>query len=323
MRKYYDVRVVESVFSKDHPWDTLKTVLNLIKGVLWADVTFSWYASNDTFLTVQLSKLFNKKSVIVVGGYEVAKVPEIKYGAMLNRFSAFIVKYVLKNADKILAVSEFNRNEILNYTPSKKVILVYNCVDCDRFKPKGKKEDLVITVANISNDRYKLKGLTTYIKTAYYLPNIKFLLIGKALDNAIEDLKSIAPSNVEFLGYMPPDALLKYYQRAKVYCQLSLRESFGVALAEAMACECVPVSTHNAALPEIVGDAGFYVPYDDEKATAEVIERALQSDKGKEASERIKNMFSLEKREKILINEIESVLKRPGTVLSCSCIDHQ
>ena len=82
---------------------------------------------------------------------------------------------------------------------------------------------------------------------------------------------------------------------------------FGMALAEAMACECIPVLTNNAALPEVVGDVGFYVPYGDEEATAEAIEEALKSDKGEEARERIKNMFPVERREKGLIQIIEEM----------------
>jgi len=49
----------------------------LFKGVLWADITFSWFADTHAFLAVLLSKLFRKKSIVVVGGYEVANVPEI------------------------------------------------------------------------------------------------------------------------------------------------------------------------------------------------------------------------------------------------------
>jgi glycosyltransferase involved in cell wall biosynthesis len=51
------------------------------------------------------------------------------------------------------------------------------------------------------------------------------------------------------------------------------------------------------------------VPYGDEKATAEAIKKALNSDKGKEARERIGNMFPLERREKELIEIIYGVIK--------------
>ncbi|MFC1938017.1 glycosyltransferase, partial [Chloroflexota bacterium] len=87
----------------------------------------------------------------------------------------------------------------------------------------------------------------------------------------------------------------------------SYHESFGLSLAEAMACECVPVITGNAALPELVGDTGFYVPYGDPKATAEAIKKALKSDAGKKARERVKRLFPIESRQKALIKIIEGL----------------
>lgn len=308
LRKYFDVRVVDSIFSIYKPKDALKTILNLMEGALWADVAFLWGADANAFWAVRLSKIFKKKSIVVVEGYEVAEVPELGYGAMLDKLSARKVKYVLKNANKVLAVSKFNKKEILKYTTSENVELVYNGIDCDKFNPKGEKEDLVITVGSTSKYRIKLKGLETFIKTAKLLPEIRFIVIGLS-DDTINYLKTLATSNVKFTGFLSQDNLIQYYQKAKVYCQLSYRESFGMSLAEAMLCGCAPVVTNNAALPEVVGDTGFYVPYSDLKATAEAIKKALRSDKGKEARERIKNMFTLEKREKRLINEMERVLK--------------
>lgn len=301
IRKHFDVRVVDFVLSRKNLKRTLKIAPNMIMGVIWADTTFSWFGDIHAAFAVLLSKIFRKKSIVVVGGYEVVKAPEIGYGAMLNPMSARVVKYVLDNAEKILAVSGFNKEEILKYTNPKNVELVYNAVDCDKFKPQGEKDnDLVITVGGVTNNTLKTKGLEIFVKTAEYLPNTKFILVGQAYDNSIEHLKAIASSNVEFLGYVPHKDLHKWYQKAKVYCQLSYRESFGVAVIEAMCCECVPVVTKRAALPEVVGDTGFYVPYGDPEATAEVIKEALKSDKGKIASERVKNMFPIKRREKEL-----------------------
>lgn len=128
LKKQFEVKVLE--FTDGGKKNYLKHLLEMFKGVLWADVTFSWFAGYHAYWAVRLSKIFRKKSVAIVGGYEVAKVPEIGYGAMLNLRSARIVKYVLENADKVLAVSEFNKKEILKYTNSNNVELVYNGVDC-------------------------------------------------------------------------------------------------------------------------------------------------------------------------------------------------
>jgi glycosyltransferase involved in cell wall biosynthesis len=71
----------------------------------------------------------------------------------------------------------------------------------------------------------------------------------------------------------------------------------------------VPVVTHSYALPEVVGDAGFYVPYGDPKAAAEAIKQALKSNKGTRARERIEKYFSLKAREQKLIKEIIGLFK--------------
>lgn len=292
LKNHFDVKIGQYT-----GWTSIPKIL---KGVIWSDLTFSWFADTHAFWAVLLSKMFKKKSIVVVGGFEVAKVPEINYGMMRSPLSARRVRYVLENADKVLAVSEFNKNETLKYTSSKNVKLVYNAVDCNKFKPNGKKDNnLVITVGS----KIKLKGLDIFIESARLLPRRKFMIIGLPED-VINYLKPSKPANVEFVGLVPHEYVLRYYQKAKVYCQLSCRESFGMALAEAMACECVPVATNNAALPEVVGGTGFYVPYGDSKATAEAIEKALQSDKGEEARERVKRLFPIERREKEIIDII-------------------
>jgi len=279
------------------------TVLRLLKGILWADVVYAWFIKLNTFFAVFFCMVLRKKCIIVAGGYDVAYVPEINYGALLSPWRRIMAKFVLEHASKVLAVSGSNRNQIMRLARPKRLKLVYNGVDAEKFKPSGEKENLVITVGRVSDSTIKRKGLDTFVKAAACLPDVRFILIGK-YDGSIERLKKMAGSNVIFTGYVSEESLLRYYQRAKVYCQLSAHESFGVALAEAMSCCCVPVVTRRYALPEVVGDTGFYAPYNDPEATAEAIRKALKSDKGTKARERIKKYFSIKTRERMIINEI-------------------
>jgi len=73
---------------------------------------------------------------------------------------------------------------------------------------------------------------------------------------------------------------------------------YGTYRSNGLSCGSVPVLTNNVALPEVVGDVGFYVPYGDEKVTAEAIKEALNSNRGKEAREKIKNMFGVHSRKR-------------------------
>lgn len=303
LSRHFEVRVVHYRGKKG----LLKFSIEILKGILWADLTFSWFADVHALAAVLFSKIFRRKSIVVVGGYEVAKVPEIKYGGMLSKRKTFIVKFVLKHTDEVLAVSEFSKEEILKCASPKRIDLVYNSIRSDIFKPIGKKKDIVMTIsAGNTWDRAQLKGLDTFVKTAAFLPEVTFMVVGIG-ERIIEELIKIANPNVDFIGPLPQEGLIFHYQKAKVYCQLSMYESFGMTLAEAMACGCVPVTTDTGALPEVAGDTGFYVPYGDPEATAEAIKEALKSDKGNEGRARIYRMFLMGRREKELVQIIKDV----------------
>jgi len=296
LEKHFHVKKMKVIMSP-------LTVLRLLKGILWADVVYTWFIKLNTLFTVLFCMILRKKCIIVAGGYDVAYVPEINYGALVSPWRRIMIKFVLEHSTKMLAVSSSNRKQILHLARPKNLKLVYNGIDVEKFKPSSEKENLVITVGTISDSTIKRKGLKTFVRASVYLPDVQFVLIGK-YDDSVRSLKKIARSNVTFTGYISEESLLRFYQKAKVYCQLSAHESFGVALAEAMSCCCVPVVTRKYALPEVVGDTGFYVPYNDLKAAVEAIKKALRSNKGIKARERIKRYFSIKTRERRLIDEI-------------------
>lgn len=301
LKRHFDVKLIQWTRNKD-----IKNIINVTIQIIKNDLTYIWFAGGHACSVIFLSKIFKKRTNVVVGGYEVANEPGIDYGLMISPESSRKVKYVLKNADRIVAVSEFSKREILSYLKSARVRVIYNGVDTDKFIFISGlcKDDLIITVGS----KMQLKGLNTFIESAKLISNKKFLIIGLE-ESLIDQLMLSKPENVELKGIISHEDIIEYYQKAKVYCQLSYRESFGMSLAEAMACECIPVVTNRGALPEVVGDTGFYVPYGDPKATAEAIKKALLSNQGNKARERIQINFSSKKREKELVNLIRNSVK--------------
>ena len=172
LKKQFEVKVLEFIGGGKKGY--FKYLLKMLKCMLWADVTFSWFAGMHAYFAVLLSKIFKKKSIVVAGGCDVANEPSISYGIMMfpKSTGARMAKFALKHADKVLAVSEFNKKEALNYVDPNKIELVYNVVDCDKFKSQGEKDnDLVITVGGVTSNNLKTKGLEVFVKTAEYLPN--------------------------------------------------------------------------------------------------------------------------------------------------------
>jgi glycosyltransferase involved in cell wall biosynthesis len=274
-----------------------------------SDVIFIWFAGVNAFFTTLFAKIIRRPIVVVTSGYEVANEKEINYGFLQYPCFRWMIKFVLVRANKILAVSEFNKKEIEKYFEIRTAELIYNCVDTNYYVPKGSKENIVISVGLITNINIVRKGLEVFVRSAEKLPDVTFLMIGNKEKKAGEYLKSIAPSNVIFTGFISRKELLKLYQKAKVYCQLSYYESFGIAPAEAMSCECVPVVTNRGALPEVVGETGFYADYGNISMTVDAINLALHDDKkGPEARKRVNEYFSAEKRLKCLTEIINGVV---------------
>jgi glycosyltransferase involved in cell wall biosynthesis len=304
LQKHFNVRPLRvdlTIVPKS--WKNLNDFVQLLYGIKWADVVFSWLLNLNTFYIELFRTFLRKKSVIVLGADSVVFVPEINYG-FLRRLRKLGLKFLLKHPTSVLAVSESNKIEAMKHSNSQNVKLVYNGVDSQKFQPSGPKNDLVLTVGAVCDGYVIRKGLDTFVKAAKYLPNTTFALVGKHEDQSVTLLKKLAGPNVTFPGFVSAKKLLQYYQKANVYCQLSAHESFGVALAEAMSCECVPVVTQRYALPEVVGDTGFYVDYGEPESTAEIIKKALKSNKGAAARERIKKLFRMKAREQKIVQEI-------------------
>ena len=306
LKREFRVRCV--VYSYEHKMSLLLLVPRIIKGVLWADLTYSWFGSFHAFFTVLFSKILRKKSIVVAGGYDVAKMPEMNYGLMNMRLWRLFSIFSFKLCDKILAVSQYTKKEAIENlnVDEEKIEVVTHGFGKNKFYPKGKKEDIVITVGRATPGTLVKKGLITFAKAAKLLPDISFYLIGGGKKGSIEELRKINSCNLFCEEFIPQGGLIKFMQRAKVYIQVSAHESYGCALAEAMLCEGIPVVTVRGAIPEVVGDTGYYVPYGDIEATAEAIKRALKDGeaKGKKARKRIEEEFPIEKREKRLIEVV-------------------
>jgi glycosyltransferase involved in cell wall biosynthesis len=128
-----------------------------------------------------------------------------------------------------------------------------------------------------------------------------------ATEKAREFLEEKRTSNLRIIGRLTHEELLPYYQRAKVYCQLSVYEAFGMALAEAMLCQCIPLGSNDGATPQVIGDVGFIIESRDTMEAAKTVRKALDSSEslGRLARRRIIEHFSIQQRENALRKVID------------------
>jgi glycosyltransferase involved in cell wall biosynthesis len=81
---------------------------------------------------------------------------------------------------------------------------------------------------------------------------------------------------VELVGELDEPSLERCYHAADLFVLASRRETYGMAVAEALAHGLPVVSTTTGAIPDLVGhDAGILVPPGDRRALADALRRIM------------------------------------------------
>ena len=282
------------------------------RGVKNSDVVFCWFASWNSFWTLLFAHLFGRPSVLVIGGYDLANLPEANYGHQRGGLGKLVSRAAMRLATVRFTNSFYSQKEAQMNAgiPPEKVRVIYHGVP-DPFGaiPVNPKERMALTVGKVDHPNLLRKGLEPFVRAAVYLPDVQFALVGAWADDAIDYLRSIATSNVVFTGRVSDEELLDYYCRASVYVQASLHEGFGLSVAEAMLAGCIPVVTRAGSLPEVVGEYGVFCENNSPEAVANGIRSAIISPSvdRQRIRERILIEFPIKKRKEALERVIQKI----------------
>ena len=279
-----------------------RQVLDVILGVLHSHLVFCWFASVYAAIATLVAGFLGRKSIMVIGGVDMAKEKEFGYGLWLSPWKSFLARRAIKTAARVLVVDQSLKDEVLfrvNYQGDNLEVLPTG-YDHELWKPSGTKDPIVLTVAAVQNEgRLKIKGIDILFEVARKLPSVKFALIGF---DPSKFATFTPPANLSILPFVEQANLLWHYQRAKVYCQPSRREGLSNTLCEAMLCGCIPVASNVGGSARAVGESGIIVHPEDPSALATGIEKALGMPEGasRMARERIVSLFPKEQRERRL-----------------------
>lgn len=233
--------------------------------VLASDCVYCWFADYATLAPAFLARLLGKKVYAVAGGFDVTNEPEYNTGAILKPVRWFFTKNTFRLASKIFPVSDFAKSCLLELLPDteSKAVTIHNCIFHKRFSAAGihRSREIALTVNQADNlNDYRIKGMPEFIELASRMPRVRFVLAGLRGVALGEARRS--GGNIKNLEIIPgplsqKEELIPLFYSAHTYCQPSHFESFGLAVAESMACGCVPCVSNNGALPEIVANEEY------------------------------------------------------------------
>ncbi|MGB7970091.1 MAG: glycosyltransferase family 1 protein [Methanobacterium sp.] len=231
-----------------------------------------------------------------------------EYDILDRKFKSYSIN-AMKDVDKIITISDFTKNELINYTniSPNKIKTIYLGVD-NQFKQLSSKEIEDIRMEYKLPNSYILyvgseqsrKNFISIIKAFYNLKkkyNLKDLKLIKAGSPQISDSQRnkifdlIKELNLEkdiiFTNYVSEEYLVKLYNAADIFVYPSLYEGFGLPPLEAMACGCPVITSNTSSLPEVVGDAGIMInPYDIDSLTESIHKILADNDLKKELSKK-------------------------------------
>ncbi len=216
------------------------------------------------------------------------------YQNMGWHYRRFVVPRILKKCRKIITVSKYERQNILNIVglPPEQLVSIYNGFNA-HFKPVA--DPLPVTRKYLDDERFLFflgntdpKKNTPRIFKAYAIyadqaENPLPLLIADLKEPVIDEI--LAQQGIEhikplmrFPGYIYNKDLPSIYSGATAFLYNSLRESFGIPLLEAMACGTPVITSNVTAMPEIAGEGGLFAdPYSSEEM-ARVLIKLLSDD---------------------------------------------
>ena len=206
--------------------------------------------------------------------------PNEKFMVSFNWFLRIFEESMLKRSNRLIAVSDFTRRELLQYykVQADKIRVIHNGVDTRKFQPatdkRKAKQELGFNpddIAVLSVGRlYARKGLFTLIESmpavVRSFPRAKFIISGKGQSNEMKKLVAHAQKlgvngNIVFTGYYPDRKLPRLYQAADVFAFSTFYENLPFAVLEALSTGLPVVTTSVGGIPEMIesGKNGFLV----------------------------------------------------------------
>jgi glycosyltransferase involved in cell wall biosynthesis len=202
-------------------------------------------------------------------------------------------------ADAIIINSESLRSEVEQYleVDASKLRLIYEAVDHDLFKPgdagaaraairsRGVTRPFVLFVSSLWPYKNCDGLLRAWALARGDLGERQLVIVGGGRDeqyvarlHALADELGIA-GDVVFVGGIPLEETVRFYQAADVFVYPSLNETFGLPILEAMACGCPVVTSDTSAMPETAGGAAVLSDPKDPASLAKAIIEAASPDR--------------------------------------------
>lgn len=253
---------------------------------------------------------------------------------LLYRANLWADGYMIKHSDRVFAISEAIRQNIISKVrvPPEKVVTTPNSVDTNRLKP-GDPDPSVKKRLSVGDDPLILfvgklnpaKGINHLIQALPLVQkevsSVKLVIVGKtkkesdAYGHYLKNLTQDLGKSVIFTGEIPFQNLCEVYKACDVFVSPSLYEVMPTVVIEAMAFAKPVVATNIPGTNEVVrdGKTGILVELGDIRNLADALITILKDEEmakrmGKNGRDVVETSFNWDKNIETITREYEEIL---------------
>jgi len=226
---------------------------------------------------------YNKPFIVTIHDLIALKFPTtrattlgpLKY-SIKNLFSKFVISSAIRKAKRVITISDFTKNDLVEYfklnkKQEDKIKVIYEGVtkldDESQIKihksefidknPQFLGYDFIIYIGSA----YPHKNLEKLCEAFKDINDLKLVLVGKEdyfYNRLKENYKDLINNKIFLTGYLDDDELIGLINKAKFYIFPSLYEGFGLPPLEVMQYGLPVLSSYSSCLPEILRDCVEY-----------------------------------------------------------------
>jgi len=231
------------------------------------------------------------RSVVTIHDLIFMRLPD-NFGAISRRIYEAKVKYACKVADKIVAISQKTKDDIVELlgTDAAKIEVIYQSIDPIFTITQSAEQKEAVSAKYQLPQQFLLsvgtielrKNLLLLAKALKYINNIPLVVVGRPTKYLDEVKQYLSTNNLTdriiFLHDVDFADLPAIYQLASVFIYPSRYEGFGLPVLEALNCGVPVIAATGSCLAEAGGPNGLYVSPDNDKDLAEKISLILGDD---------------------------------------------
>ncbi|TGN08045.1 glycosyltransferase family 4 protein [Leptospira ilyithenensis] len=293
------------------------------------DFIYVWWWTYSIFGLIA-GYLRNKK-VIISGAFHYS-TPLMQGTDFIRRSFLYkiLVRLGLIFADANIFISDIEFNDVKKNLAVKNPYIIGCCIDGKKYSPRkntkkkskqaGKAPYQLTVISWLEQHNMERKRIFQLMNVVKVLDekdiSIHFNVCGRpgpGFANLEQHVNHLEIKHlVTFHGNVTEEFKVELLHRTDLYMAPTLYEGFGLAVAEAMACECPILTSANGAITEVVGDTGIYTdPLSIDsmvEATIKILKNEpLRNKMGSRARARILSQFTFENKRIAMMNMLKDL----------------